>query len=129
MTSIEVSRFVLAEPSSVALVLAGPAARELWPHAHERAVAPVGDGEATAISVDPPRRAGVGFVAHVAVQDDATTVGVGRLTIQPATGDGAGCELALVLSGDDVHDARLRHDARRYLDNVARVSRERSSAA
>lgn len=128
MTSIELSRVVQADPSSVALVLAGPAARELWPHpVAERPVAAVGAG-ATEVTVDPPRRTGVGFAARVLVRDAGATVGAGRLTIRPARTE-SGCELALVLTARDDHDQRLGRDAAVYLDNVARISRERSSAA
>jgi len=128
VNSIEVARFVRAEPSSVALVLAGPAARELWPRRSDRAVAVIG-GEATTVTVDPPRRAGVGFVARIVVTEADAVVGTGRLTIRPAHGDEGGCDLAMSLSGVDDHGRRLRRDVARYLDNVARVSRERSSAA
>jgi hypothetical protein len=128
VTSIEVARFVRAEPSSVALVLAGPAARELWPRRGDRTVAVMG-GDVTTVSVDPPRRAGVGFVARVVVAEADTVIGTGRLTIRPAHGDDGGCDITLTLSGAADHERRLRRDVARYLDNVVRVSRERSSAA
>lgn len=132
MTSIEVTRSVLADPSSVALVLAGPAARELWPRSEDqpvpgRPVALVDAAPATAVTVDPPRRTGVGFVARILVRAGATTVAAGRMSIRPAS-DG-GCEVALVLTTAGDRDRELRRDVERYLDNLVRVSLERSSAA
>lgn len=119
MTSIEVVRGVAADPSSVALVLAGPAARELWP-----------GEDATTVTVDPPRRTGVGFTARVLVRHEAATIGAGRISIRPSSAAGLrDAEITLVLTARDDHDAVLRCDAARYLDNVVRVSRERSSAA
>jgi hypothetical protein len=66
----------------------------------------------------------------VLVRHEATTVGAGRISIRPAGSAGVHeAELTLVLTARDDHDAALRADAARYLDNVVRVSRERSSAA
>ena len=129
MTHIEVSRDVAADPSSVALVLAGPAARELWPPRSDRVVGVVeAQQPRQAVTVDPPARSGVGFAARLEIHAGDATVGLGRLTILPAAG-GAGCEIRIALEADDELAARVRRDADRYLLNVADLSRERSSAA
>jgi hypothetical protein len=128
MTQIEVSRSVAADPSSVALVLAGPAARELWPPRSDRPVGVVEPQQPRlAVNVAPPARVGVGFAAHVQVHAADTTVGTGRLTIAPVAG--VGCEIALALEVSDPVAGRLRRDAARYLHNVAELSLQRSSAA
>ena len=130
MTRIEVSRSVAADPSSVALVLAGPAARELWPPRSDRVVGVVEPQRPRlAVTVDPPTRTGVGFAARIEVHSGDSTVGSGRLTIVPGRGDPPGCDVHLALDVDEESAAKLHHDAERYLANVADLSRERSSAA
>lgn len=130
MTRIEVSRGVVADPSSVALVLAGPAARELWPPRSDRLVGVVtGQKPGLAVAVDPPSRTGVGFAARVQVLSGDATVATGRLTIVAAGAEASGCEVLISLEADDDTADRLRRDATRYLANVADLSRERSSAA
>ena len=134
MTRIEVGRPVQADPSSVALVLAGPAARELWPPRSDRLIGAVAEQRpALSVSLDPPGRAGVGFTARARVHAGDRVVGTGRLTILPTpdTGvvDSSGCEVRLSIEAADRVAERLRSDATRYLDNLARLSRERSSAA
>ena len=145
MTRIEVRRAVAADPSSVALVLAGPAARELWPPRSDRVVGVVEPQQpGLAVTVDPPARSGVGFTAHIEVHAGDTTIGAGHLAIGPgviASGPGdplraepqpshqQACEVRLFLEVDEGVAQRLRRDAARYLANVADLSRERSSAA
>jgi len=130
MTRIEVCRSVAADPSSVALVLAGPAARELWPPRSDRVVGVVEPQQPRlAVAVDPPARAGVGFTARIEVHAGDTTIGAGRLAIVPGPGDPLHCEVRLSLEVDSAVAGRLRRDASRYLANVADLSRERSSAA
>lgn len=128
MTRIEVSRDVLAEPSSVALVLAGPAARELWPRRNDRLVGIVGSQQSRfSVEVDPPMRSSLGFSAGVKVRAADDAVAAGRLGIVP---NGTGrCSIDLALTVDDDVADRVRRDASRYLANVAAVSRARSSAA
>ena len=130
MTRIEVSRSVAADPSSVALVLAGPAARELWPPRSDRVVGVVEPQQPRlAVRVDPPVRAGVGFAARMEVHAGDATIGSGRLSIVPGPGESPRCEVRLFLEVDEASVSRLRRDADRYLGNVAELSRERSSAA
>lgn len=134
MTRIELSRPIQADPSSVALVLAGPAARELWPARSDRLIGAVAPQRpALSVAVDPPRRTGVGFTARVRVHAGDGLAGTGRLTIVPtserAGAEPAGCEVRLDLEAGEEAADRLRRDAARYLDNLAQLSRERSSAA
>jgi hypothetical protein len=142
MTRIEVSRKAVGDPSSVALVLAGPAARELWPRRADRVAGVAGvdgvdgvDGvvkaqqPAASLAVDPPARSGVGFAARVQVQAGDRAVGTGRLNILPVSPDCCGCEIRLSLEVYDDAADRLRRDAAQYLANVADLSRERSCAA
>jgi hypothetical protein len=128
VTRIEVSRDILAEPSSVALVLAGPAARELWPRRGDRRVGLVGSSQPRfAVDVDPPARSSLGFSAGVRVRAADEVVAAGRLSIRPG-GDGR-CSIDVSLAVDDDVADPVRRDALRYVANVAAVSRARSSAA
>jgi hypothetical protein len=134
MIRIDVGRPVQADPSSVALVLAGPASRELWPARSDRLIAVVAkQGGALSFTLDPPGRTGVGFTARARVHSGDSVVGAGRLVILPRSVgvdvEPAGCEVRLSLEAADCVADRLRRDAARYLDNVAELSRERSSAA
>jgi len=140
MTSIELSRPIQADPSSVALVLAGPAARELWPPRSDRLIGAVAQQRphlsvrpSLSVTLDPPRRTGVGFTARAKVHSGDDVVGTGRLIILPTSDAGAvepaGCEVRLSLDATEEIAPRLRRDATRYLENLARLSRERSSAA
>ena len=129
MTTIEVGRAVAADPSSVALVLAGPASRELWPRQPTRRVGVVGaQRPALTVTVDAPRRSGVEFNAGVAIRRDDVLVAEGRLSIRP-TGAAGGCDVGLSLSVAEDMVLAVERDAARYLDEVAAVSRARSSAA
>lgn len=130
MTRVEVRRSVAADPSSVALVLAGPAARELWPPRSDRVVGVVEPQQPRlAVSVDPPARSGVGFAALIELHAGDATVGAGRLSIVPVSGEPLRCEVRLSLEAEPAAAARLQRDAERYLGNLADLSRERSSAA
>jgi hypothetical protein len=130
MTRIDVSHVVVADPSSVALVLAGPAARELWPPRSDRVIGAVAPQRPRLhVTVDAPARAGVGFAARVVVHAADTTIGTGRLTIAPGSGTETGCRVRLTLEAADDAADRLRRDAARYLDNLAEMTRARSRAA
>jgi hypothetical protein len=125
MPRIEVSRPMAAEPSGVALVLAGPAARELWPHRHLHSIGAAD----TTVTLTPPVRSGVGFVARLLVSDADRVVAEGRLAINPTgTGEGPASVVSVHLVVLDP-DVDVRRSAETYLDNVARVAQERSTAA
>ena len=128
MTPVEVARTVAADPSSVALVLAGPAARELWPQRTRRLVDVVDSRRSElVVDVEPPRRTGVGFSTAVVVRGDDGVVAGGRLTITPAVD--AGCTVQLALTAADEVAGAVQRDARAYVDNLAAISRARSSVA
>jgi hypothetical protein len=129
MTRIELAHVVAADAPSVALVLAGPAARDLWPQADESTPMIARQGPAYEITLDPPSRAGIGFVARLAVTAGEVAVGSGRLTIVPASGDHGQCDVRLTLTAKEDAGGTLRRAVGQYLRNVGEVSRARSTAA
>lgn len=148
-TRTRVARRIGAEPTSTALLLAGPAALELWPGV--RRVGEVGgrvlveaaldareQGVPTAASVraQPPRRTPTSFVTRFAWTGPGLPVTDGVLTLSYAPGaDGApstSAELALESTGVaasrlEPHD--LRAMAEGFLANLARAAESRSRAA
>lgn len=152
ITRLSVGRRIGADPTSTALLLAGPAALELWPGV--RRVGEVGGrvlveadlgtapadaaGAATAASVlaRPPRRTPTSFVTRFAWSGPGLPVTEGTLTLGYAPGaEGApatSAELALDVSGlagSRVGAATLRSMAEGFLDNLARAAESRSRAA
>ena len=138
-------RRIGAEPTSTALLLAGPAALELWPGV--RRVGEVG-GRAlveaevaatpTAASVRalPPQRTPTSFVTRFAWTGPGLPVTEGTLTLAYAPGaDGTpSTYAALTLDSEGVEDSRI--DARAlqamadgFLGNLARAAESRSRAA
>jgi hypothetical protein len=118
MTRIEITRHAAADPASVALLLAEPATEPV-----AAGLDPTSSGGVSGV-----RRSGVGFRAglDVAVGDDHQAVGV--LTVVPSTD--AGCEVRLELNPSDeeaVFSAQAW--AVTFLDSLAELARERSSAA
>src|SRR5436305_1108068 len=77
MTQAQVVREFAADPASVALLLAGPAADAFWPH---------DDGGDLAVAVGPPMRSGVGFVVDLTVSEPAAGNVRGRLPLVPCRG-------------------------------------------
>ena len=148
-TRIRVARRVGADPTSTALLLAGPAALELWPGVRrvgevngrvlvEADLDPLEDGVPTAASVRalPPRRTPTSFVTRFAWTGPGLPVTDGVLTLGYAPGaDGApstSAELALHSTGVaasrvDPHDLRVMAEA--FLANLARAAESRSRAA
>jgi hypothetical protein len=128
--SVEAQRRVSADPAGLALLLAGPAAAELWPDGEcSAAVVPEPRPEAgPVIEVAPPRRAGLGFAAKVSVRTPYGSAR-GRLTVVPEAGPPSGSALRLELTVDDRAGERLQTCAVRYLDNLGRAAVSRSSAA
>ena len=145
-TRIRVARRIGADPTSTALLLAGPAALELWPGV--RRVGEVGGRvlveadldtrQPTAASVRalPPRRTPTSFVTRFAWTGPGLPVTDGVLTLGYAPGaDGApstSAELALHSTGVAAsrvgpHDLRVMAEA--FLGNLARAAESRSRAA
>lgn len=111
MARVEINRPIQADPAGVALLLADPAARDLWPR---------GRGW-----VGAPQRSGVGFVCDVVVADPPAR---GRLTIRVGA-DGPGrTDVRLVLQALSA-DGALAWAAERFLTAVAEAAYARSSAA
>ena len=151
-TRTRVVRRIGADPTSTALLLAGPAALELWPgvrrvgEAGGRALVEAellsaraeSERVPTAASVRalPPQRTPTSFVTRFAWSGPGLPVTEGTLTLGYAPGaEGApatSAELALDVSGlagSQVGGATLRAMAEGFLDNLARAAESRSRAA
>lgn len=115
MTRSQTLRVVNADPASVALLLAGPTAYELWP---------ADDGDE--VRVTPPLRSGLDFASSFTVVADGVAVGGGRLVVS-STGRAGAAELRLVVSA--ATDPAVIAKAERYLDRLVRAAESRSSAA
>ena len=118
MTSIEITRHAAADPASVALLLAEPAAAD----ANSPAAA-----EASG-NVSLVRRNGVGFAAGVDLVDRDGNEAYGVLTVVPSAD--AGCVVRIELS--PVQSSLLAAAeawATDFLDSLAERARLRSSAA
>lgn len=151
-TRTRVVRRIGADPTSTALLLAGPAAMELWPGV--RRIGEVG-GRAlveaelslaraerervpTAASVRalPPQRTPTSFVTRFAWSGPGLPVTEGTLTLAYAPGaDGApSTHAALTLDSDGLDDSRvdaaaLTAMAQGFLANLARAAESRNRAA
>lgn len=150
-TRTRVVRRIGADPTSTALLLAGPAALELWPGV--RRVGEVGgralvEAEleprdeaapvptAAAVRALPPRRTPTSFVTRFAWSGPGLPVTEGTLTLAYAPGaDGApSTHAALTLDsagvvGSRVDEGTLTAMAEGFLDNLARAAESRNRAA
>jgi hypothetical protein len=141
MPEIALSRRVAAEPASLALLLAGPTAVELWPGARRigdfgdrfTVEADLPDGESSEVHLQalPPRRTPTAFV----IRFEYSGVGIpstnGTITL---TSQGSGSSRAeLVLRWEGGIDRLIREDteskAASFLATLATAAEERSSAA
>lgn len=122
MTQAQVVREFAADPASVALLLAGPSAAALWPL--------VGEDDVQ-VSVGPPMRSGVGFVADLTVSETAVGHVRGRLSLTPCRGRGSvgGTSARLVLTGAHAPASLLRDRAGCFLEALSTLAEARSSAA
>ena len=149
-TRTRVVRRIGADPTSTALLLAGPAALELWPGVRlvgeaggrvlvEAALSPEEpDAVPTAASVRalPPQRTPTSFVTRFAWTGPGLPVTEGSLTLAYAPGaDGApSTSAALLLEstgvvGSRVDAAALSAMAEEFLANLARAAESRNRAA
>lgn len=148
-TRTRVVRRIGADPTSTALLLAGPAAMELWPGVRrvgevggrilvEAELDPDREHVPTAASVRalPPRRTPTSFVTRFAWTGPGLPVTDGTLTLAYAPGaDGApATQAALELDSADVvgsrvDEATLTAMAEGFLANLARAAESRNRAA
>ena len=147
-TRTRAERRIRADPTSTALLLAGPSALELWPGV--RRIAEVGgrvlveldpvtaatSGPATAASVTarPPRRTPTAFVTRFGWTGPDLPGTEGVLTLTYAPGEGRPSTRAeLVLDSAGVQDSRLDADAlarmaQGFLDNLGVAAESRRAA-
>lgn len=143
---IRVDRQIAADPTSTALLLAGPAALDLWPGV--RRVGAV-DGRvlveadipeqrrstAATVLVEPPRRTPTSFVTRFEWAGPSLPRTRGELTLTYAPGpDGPSTTALLVLDSDDlagsaVTAATLHALSDTFLDNLRQLAESRSRAA
>lgn len=151
-TRVRVGRRICADPTSIALLLAGPAALELWPGV--RRVGEVGgralveaelvlasrEGErlptAASVTAGPPRRTPTSYVTRFAWAGPGLPGTDGTLTLGYAPGRGGtpSTQADLVLDAAGLSDSRLAEGsliamAEGFLANLARVGEARRRAA
>lgn len=143
---IRVDRRIAADPTSTALLLAGPTALDLWPGVRRVGVV---DGRvlveaeipeqrrstAATVLVEPPRRTPTSFVTRFEWVGPALARTRGELTLSYAPGEaGPSTAALLVLDSDELADsaltaAVLRGLADAFLDNLRALAESRSRAA
>jgi hypothetical protein len=114
MAEIDVVRHVVADPSGVALLLAGPATRDLWS---------VGDARFGA-----PQRSGLGFVIDVRAHAAGGELR-GRVVITADGNEARSTEVRLVASVSGPAARRLSDAGTKFVEALAETARARSSAA
>ncbi len=142
-TRTRVVRRIAADPTSTALLLAGPAAVELWPGV--RRVAEVagrtlveaeqGPGAAS-VRAEPPRRTPTAYVSTFEWTGPGLPPTSGTLTLAyaPAADGTLATQAALELdtsgpTGSRPDESSLRALAQEFLDNLGRAAEQRSRAA
>lgn len=141
-TRTEAHRRIEADPTSTALLLAGPTALDLWPGV--RRVAEVGGRvlievtgpapTAASVTARPPRRTPTAFVSRFAWSGPALPVTEGVLTLTYGPGEGMPTTLAeLVLDSEglaasQLDEADLARMAEQFLANLARAAEDRRAA-
>lgn len=139
-----VARRIAADPTSTALLLAGPAAVDLWPGV--RRIADTGGRTlvetsavprtAATVRALPPRRTPTSYVLRFDWSGHGVPATTGRLTLAYAPGPGAavGTSAVLELDSGELVDrplgrAELRRQAEGFLDNLVRAAERRADAA
>lgn len=139
-------RSIAADPTSTALLLAGPTALELWPGV--RLVGTVADrvlveadipeqrlSTAATVRAQAPRRTPTSFVTRFAWAGPSLPGTSGELTLTYAAGSDRPSTVAvLTLDSDGVDDSALSGDALQmladgFLENLARLAESRNGAA
>ena len=120
MTRLDASRRLVADPASVALLLAGPPAVEAWPRTAGRTVV-----------ADPPTRFGAGYGVRVQIHEGDVVVGTARMWVMPAEHvDGhLRCELRMTSHCDDEYAADIAADVDTYLKALGSLAESRATAA
>jgi hypothetical protein len=143
---IRATRRISADPTSTALLLAGPAALELWPGVRRVGVvagrvlveAYLPDqrlSTAATVLIDPPRRTPTSFVTRFEWVGPALPRTGGELTLSYTSGgDGVATLAELVLDIDSIEACALSAPALQalaesFLDNLAELAESRSRAA
>lgn len=113
-------RRIAADPTGTALLLAGPAALELWPEA-----------AAAGVRAEPPHRTPSSYVTRFVWSGAGLPATAGQLTLHYATAaNGAlATEAELVLDSEQQDERALRAIARGFLDNLTAAAELRSHAA
>lgn len=146
------ARQIDADPTSTALLLAGPTALDLWPgvrrvgeaggrvlvEARLRDVSRTPDDPVTTaatVRALPPKRTPTSYITKFAWTGPSLPVTTGELVLSYAPGSNGPATMAvLVLDSVDVQVSALReHDLQEmsagFLDNLARAAEDRSRAA
>jgi hypothetical protein len=139
-----VTRRISADPTSTALLLAGPTAVDLWPDVRrvgESAGRVLVEAELDGVSLSatvrarPPKRTPTSYVTQFEFVGTAVPLTDGQLTLTYAPGtSGPATSAVLTLQRDAglpgaIGDVLLEQMAERFLDNLARAAEERSRAA
>ena len=142
-TRTTATRRIWADPTSTALLLAGPSALELWPGVRlvgevgGRVLVEVADRApvtAASVTARPPRRTPTSFVTRFAWTGPDLPVTEGVLTLTYAPGEGhPSTEARLVLdstglAASRLDDADLAAMASAFLDNLALAAQSRRAA-
>ena len=119
VSRIDAGRTLAADPASVALLLAGPAATEAWPATGGRT-----------LSASAPTRFGAGYGLHVQIRSAEDLVGNARLSVLPSAHvDGhLQCELRMTIACDDSVAAVLAGEQASYLDELVALAEARATA-
>ena len=142
-TRTRAERRIRADPTSTALLLAGPSALDLWPGV--RRIAEVGGRvlveldavtatTAASVTARPPRRTPTAFVTRFGWTGPDLPGTQGVLTLTYAPGEGRPSTRAeLVLDSAGVPDSRLDADAlermaQGFLDNLGHAAESRRAA-
>ena len=146
-TRTRVTRRIHADPTSAALLLAGPGALELWPGVRrigeaggralvEAALAPEPAPQTAAtVRALPPRRTPTSFITRFEWAGPGLPVTAGELTLAYAPGDGHPSTTATLLlhshgvDGSRVDARILTQMAEGFLANLAAAAEQRSTAA
>lgn len=155
MATVRAERLIEADPTSAALLLAGPTAVDFWPNVRRTDSDPtrvLADALVPALRADrpvrvavralPPRRTPMAYVSRFAFAGEGlpTTTGVLTLTYEPR-GGGESATSALLRLDWSARDGEgrwvdrvvagraLRDMAEQFLANLAAAAEERSRAA